>query len=401
MQKRIGLVGLTSNKNIGDYMLAESTKFLLNKHSPDMLFLDIDVDPRSESTYRGLRKINLKVFDVLNRYDKFAFKIYRSKYVHYLYQYTYWWVKLNWYYKKKMKNLDGLVFVGGGFIKFKNQGLNYLDEQILKIAKKNDIPVMYNAVGIEGYDSNDIRCQRLKKALNNSTVSVITTRDDLESLSNNYITNTDIKTDLVGDPVFWLGDMYPQESRTKSNIIGINLVNPNNFKRYGGNVDRYTISNFYKNLIQELNMNDIDYYLYTNGMEVDQKFGVSLVESMNLPKNKLIDAPSSSKELVEITRRFDAILSARMHSGIVAYALDIPIVGLIWSSKIEFLANIIDMRDLYFNENELDYKKIVNLLIENSRKKQNTMRREKLKLKTTKYLNMFLESIKDTEKSND
>lgn len=41
---------------------------------------------------------------------------------------------------------------------------------------------MMNGVGIEGYSETDIRCQRLKKAINQDCFKVITTRDDIDTL---------------------------------------------------------------------------------------------------------------------------------------------------------------------------------------------------------------------------
>lgn len=396
MSKKIGLIGLTSNKNIGDYLLAESTKFLIKKHSADTSFIDIDVDPRDEGVYKGRRKINLRLFEVLSRYDKSFHNIVRIPLFQYYYQRLYWHIKLNWYYKKLIKDLDGLVFVGGGFIKFKNQGLNYLDEQIIKIAEKRNIPVMFNASGIEGYDEKDIRCQRLKKVINSSIVKVITTRDDLDTLRSKYITNKDIVTDLVGDPVFWLKDMYSlnnSKKQEKTGRIGVNLVNPNNFARYGGAVNKRAIENFYKNLLQELTMNDADFYLYTNGMEIDHDFGKRLIRSMNIPAKRLLRAPEVSPELVDTTLQFDIILSARMHAGIVAYALDIPVVGLIWSKKIDHFARIAKIRDRYFDETELDYRRIAQLLLSNSLEEPDGDKREELKSKTLHYLSLFYDTL--------
>ncbi len=401
MSKRIGVVGLTSNENIGDYLLVESAKFLLTKHSIDITVLDVDVDPRDESIYRGKRKLNLKLFELMTRYQKPAFFFLRFGIFRYYYQYFYWWIKLNWYYKATLKNLDGIVISGGGFLKFKTQGLNYNDELIIKIARKRNIPVMLSAVGIEGYDEKDIRCQRLKKTINSGVVRAITTRDDIETLRRDYITNQKIVTDQVGDPVFWLKDMLSINNKTKrpkSDKVGINLVNPNNFVRYGGKANKFTIENFYKNLLQELNMRDIDFYLFTNGMLVDQEFGERLVRSMNLPKETLLPRPLDSAEFVRIVSSFGIVLSGRMHAGIVSYALDVPVVGLIWGEKIDFFTKIVGIRNNYFNEDELDFMKIADLLTENNLEKPSIKKRDELKKKTLKYLGKFLDGISEKEK---
>src|SRR5690606_22264836 len=116
----------------------------------------------------------------------------------------------------------------------------------------------------------DVRCQRLKKVLNSGTVRVITTRDDIETLNERYIENKNIKTARVGDPVFWLPEMELVDktdhrnpgSPTRSRI-GINLINPNNFADYGGQMTRDGIINFYRNLIAELTRLNADFYLFS------------------------------------------------------------------------------------------------------------------------------------------
>lgn len=393
MRRRIGVVGLFSNENIGDYLLVESAKFLLKKHSPDISLHDVDVDPRDPAVFQGRRRMNLFVHVLMLRYRKTIFSVIRLRRFQYFYEYFMWWVKVNWYYREIIHSLDGLMIAGGGFIKFKTQGLNYLDELIIKIAQKRNIPVMFNAVGVEGYDPDDIRCRRLKRALNAGVVRVITTRDDLTTLRNSYVTNTNIVTDLVGDPVFWLQEAFSLGKRPEAVKVGINLINPNNYRDYGGEADYFKISNFYKNLIQDLNLLGVDFYLFSNGMGVDQRFGMRLITSMNLPRYRLIKRPENSRELLTTMLEFKVILAARMHAGIVAYALDIPKVGLIWSEKIDFLANIIGERDAYFNEEELDHRKIVKLLTNSGSLKTDAAIKDALKQKTLSHIGAFLDSL--------
>lgn len=396
MKKTIGVVGLTSNENIGDYLLVEATKYLIRDYNPDVAFVDIDIDPREPRVYRGNKKIHLKIFEALNRFEKPLLKLIPFKRFAYHYRYFYWWLKLNWHYQEKIDGIDALIFTGGGFIKFKTQGLNYLDELVLKVAKKRNIPVMFNAVGVEGYSDTDIRSQKLKKALNFDNVKMITTRDDIDTLKNKYLDKKDTVSARVGDPVFWLREMYAYTkpiSKSDAAKIGINLINPNNFSNYGGSISRDSVVNFYKNLIIELKERKADFYLFSNGMDVDQRFGSLLVESMNLRKDQLLPVPVTSAEFIDILSSFDVILSARMHAGISAYALDIPVVGLIWGEKLQFLTEITGLRDRYFNEDELDHIKIADMLIKNNMKLPDKKKREALRNQTIHYLYNFLDSL--------
>lgn len=388
-----------SNENVGDYLLVEASKYLLRSHDPDAILVDIDVDPKNESIRSGIRRLNFRIAAIMKVFERPTLAVLRSRRLAYAYNYAYWRIKLGWYFAERIKDLDAIVFTGGGFIKFKTQGLNYIDELILEIARRRGIPVMMNAVGVEGYSETDIRCQRLKKALNSENVKMITTRDDIDTLNGRYITNPHIGTERVGDPVFWLPEMelLDPNARTSSDAaghrIGINLINPQNFSVYGGNISPDAVVNFYRNLIAELQRLDAEFFLFSNGMAVDQAFGRMLVATMNLRPDQLVHQPTTSAEFVNLVAGFDIILSARMHAGITAYALDVPVVGLIWGEKLQFLTAITGLRDRYFDEHELDFAKIAGLLVRNDLPAPDVRRRAELRERTRRQLVRFVESV--------
>ena len=245
-----------TNENVGDYLLVEATKYLLRTHDPDTVLVDIDVDPKNESVRTGMRRLNFRAAAIMKVFERPILSLLRSPRLAYAYHSLYWKTKLGWYFKERIKDLDAVVFTGGGFIKYKTQGLNYIDELILETARERGIPVMMNAVGVEGYSETDIRCQRLKRALNFDNVRVITTRDDIDTLNDHYVSGSRTITERVGDPVFWLNEMgivdEGARSRAERGGIGINLINPQNFSVYGGSISPDEVVNFYRSLIAEL-----------------------------------------------------------------------------------------------------------------------------------------------------
>lgn len=201
--KKVAVIGLYAIKNAGDNILCEATQYLIKQKNPEVQIVEVDVNPRIKS-YKGLELIPFWISKVLIRVSGSIFKYENSSRFRYYYEYFMWWLKINHKFKTQLKDVDAIVFAGGGFLKFRTQGLNYYVEQIMKIARKNNIPVMMNGVGIEGYSETDIRCQRLKKAINQDCFKVITTRDDIDTLKNNYIVNPNIKIAHVGDPALWV-----------------------------------------------------------------------------------------------------------------------------------------------------------------------------------------------------
>jgi len=386
-----------TNENVGDYLLVEATKYLLRTHDPDTVLVDIDVDPKNESVRTGMRRLNFRAAAIMKVFERPILSLLRSPRLAYAYHSLYWKTKLGWYFKERIKDLDAVVFTGGGFIKYKTQGLNYIDELILETARERGIPVMMNAVGVEGYSETDIRCQRLKRALNFDNVRVITTRDDIDTLNDHYVSGSRTITERVGDPVFWLNEMgivdEGARSRAERGGIGINLINPQNFSVYGGSISPDEVVNFYRSLIAELQRRDADFLLFSNGMTVDQAFGESLVSTMNLRSDQLIPRPTTSAEFVNLVAGFDIILSARMHAGITAYAIDVPVVGLIWGEKLQFLTEITGLRDRYFTEDELDVTAIAGLLAGNDLPAPDAQRRAELRERTRTQLTRFVETV--------
>jgi polysaccharide pyruvyl transferase WcaK-like protein len=176
-------------------------------------------------------------------------------------------------------------------------------------------------------------------------------------------------------------------------LIGLNLINPNNFRDYGGELSYEKVLNFYKNLITELQLSGEGFKLFSNGMSQDMQFGQRLLTDLNLPDSALLSAPSTSKQLISNILDFDIILAARMHAGIVSTSLEVPTLGLIWSDKIELFTNIAGIRNNYFNENELDPALIANRLAKRSVINPDQKKMSELKQKTAQYLYDFLDSL--------
>lgn len=73
---KIGVIGLYTNENIGDYLLFECAKSLIANKYDDVEFKDIDADPRGDfSLYKGKRRFNLEAYRIFTRYrDSKLFK---------------------------------------------------------------------------------------------------------------------------------------------------------------------------------------------------------------------------------------------------------------------------------------------------------------------------------------
>ena len=394
--KKIAVVGLYAIKNAGDNILCEVTQYLLQQEDPSIKIVEVDVNPRAKS-YRGLEKIPFFISKVLIKISGYVFQYENSSKFRYIYEYFMWWLKINRKFKKQFKGVDAIVFAGGGFLKFRTQGLNYYVEQIVKIAEKNNIPIMMNGVGIEGYSETDIRCQRLKRAINKDCMKVITTRDDIDTLQNLYIENPNIKTARVGDPELWVPECYSvNRDKNPSPVIGINVIRGRVYQAYGNTLSEFQLMNFYKKLIAGVEDRGWEWVLFSNGMASDQKFGRQLLKGLGYTDfRKLLNPPANSLDFLNLIRSFRCVFGARLHACITSYALDVPVVGLIWSEKLRIFAEVIGKKNAFFEEEDLHIENILDAIATEMESGYDTEIRENLRGWTKQYLQTFLQIIGD------
>jgi polysaccharide pyruvyl transferase WcaK-like protein len=82
-----------------------------------------------------------------------------------------------------------------------------------------------------------------------------------------------------------------------------------------------------------------------------------------------------------------------MQSGILATALGVPTIGLIWAEKIDFFTKIVGVRNNYFDETEMNPVLIAQRLAERRVTEPNKLEIERLKIANVKHLQEFLNSL--------
>ena len=347
MKKKVALLGLWDVSNYGDPVLAFCTKNLLTNSFGGLGAIDI-----VEVSLKPVLKISLCRRVIEASFCRFARifgveqKIRMIIMVH----------RVTEYYSKILRNFDAIVFAGGGIIKYRIEIFDYIIESILKIAKAKGIPVALNAVGIEGYDSTDERCMELKKHLNSPILKYISTRDDLQTLTKDYLDgNTRTLCERVADPAVWSAECFGTHRDESSNVVGIGVARGDIFKDYGRNFTAGEMINLYEKMVYSFLNKGFRVELFTNGLNLDNEFLEKVMARLsNTGVKKRI--PVSAKELVETIASYRAIVTTRMHAGIIAYSLDIPAIGLVWNDKIKFFwtcaghpENCVDVESLTSN----------------------------------------------------
>ncbi len=281
-------------------------------------------------------------------------------------------IECRWFYsheKEKLKNADLIVFCGGGLIKFHRQNLHYFVDDITRYAVKHKIPVIMNAVGIEGYDPGDPECMILKEALNRNCFRMITTRDDIKSLTGDYIVNPRIETAAVCDPAFWVRETFGTERSSGADIsgarrIGLNIIRPDIFREYMYPVSAGEIGRLYDGLIRELTGRGFQAELFSNGTPADNEFAEWFYSVYPGYRETVpFTVPENTEDFVRLIAGYDRLVAARLHSAIIATALGIPSISLVWNRKQLLFAGQVGKTEDYFRREDWDAGRMAEALL--------------------------------------
>jgi polysaccharide pyruvyl transferase WcaK-like protein len=329
-QKRILLVGLTTERNLGDRIIAECAEFLFRQatlQNPiDFQWVDLAGCFQRESVpVKIIRKIKMIGFWATRRFLPSMAKAEIESGIN----------RQCEYFSHHIDHVDLIVIVGGGIIKFKTEFFHYFIPGLVRAAEKNGTSIMINAAGVEGYDNENVGCQALKKALNSAVVKVITTRDDIETLRESYLPNNQHSLiRAVADPAVHAARVYGIKRDENSKIIGVGLIRGGIFKSNGIPFRPSQVEELYINLIAGLERAGRPYKLFTNGLPTDFEMGEKILQRLGRgAREKGILVPQGARDLVNIIASFQGIVAARLHACITAFSLGVPAIGIVWNEK--------------------------------------------------------------------
>lgn len=266
-----------------------------------------------------------------------------------------------------IKKVDVVFFGGAPMFNYSYQIFYERTAVTLELARKYNKPVIFSAMGIEKYDENDSRCQRLKKTLNFDCVRRITTRDDFDSLQK-YMENENVFISPVADPAVFskevFGNFVSKRKKRKKKKVGIFVLRSDGFKNNGINFSRDDAVNMWLGLIDELEKKGYDYTLLANGHFADEAFLDYLIRDYGISSKKCVINMGSPEKMIEKISIYDAVISCRLHPSIISYSLQVPSLGIIWNSKVKQFYETVGYGDRTFSITEASPEKIVSKLDE-------------------------------------
>ena len=266
-----------------------------------------------------------------------------------------------------IRQADVIIFAGGGLIKFQQERFHEYVPEILEVAEENSIPVYFHCVGVEGYEEDDERCQRLKQTLNLSCVKSITVRDDIDTLLQSYIENSDIRIKKAIDTAVFCPEVYKKRRDVSSKVIGLGVVRPEIFSDYGTEgIDRAFQLNMWKGLTEAIENAGFEWQLFTNGLDLDYEFALEVLEECGKVEQKeqyMAKQPAKAEELIDIISGYAGMVAGRMHSNIIAYSLKIPSIALVWNNKLVFWGQRIGYPERFLSWQDMEVSKIMEALL--------------------------------------
>jgi len=365
---KISVVGEYYSSNLGDPIIVDSLKYIIKKIDKRIEVNVVDLSARNTRVSSKSNQ-NIKRISICKNLKSDLLTNVRS-----IRNITKWLYrdmkKIDLYFSQQFKDSNLIIIAGGQLIMNNNFIFPLRLHSVIKYARKNNVPVYFNACGVQRYNKKTLGVILLQKILNDKIVKKITTRDDIEMLKK-YVTLHD-KINVAIDSAIMCDAAYNIKKDQDSNILGLGVISADMYKRYYDRTkdDSYLVTEeelllFWRNLINEINSKKIPWRIFTNGDAIDYDFANKLIRSIGLD-NRISDyiekEPEEPEELLKTISQYSAIISHRLHSHIVAFSLGIPSIGLIWDKKTLDFGKQVNRKELFFNIKTTSVEEIIKKL---------------------------------------
>lgn len=341
---RILVLGVYYSNNLGDGVICECVAERLKYHFPDSIVEIRDVLERYE--FKRNSENTLKQLE--DRKKRQKMRRFVTKYCFWDKEYESQKIRLNLHRKYIHavceKEYDLVVFAGGQL--FMDSYALILGEYVKCFAQKN-IPVFMNACGTGPQVSGKVK-NEFSETLNKDIVKWISSRDDYEKVNHQYMKKVK-KTVETFDPALWVPEVYQIQKSGDSTTIGLGIM-------YAHSIDTKKQVDFWVELIKHFEKEQVDWKIFVNGDENDILFARYIFQQ--IPgltgefEKYMCQIPKRPNELVQVVAGLKSMISFRLHSHIIAAALSIPSIAVVWDDKLNFFFKKIGYPERSCNINE-------------------------------------------------
>jgi polysaccharide pyruvyl transferase WcaK-like protein len=373
--KKVALVGLFFDKNLGDPLMVECVEYFYNKiatekgvsidlkyvdlfgRKSDSEFIQIQtpslLDKAKVSSLRGIGKVSRRFFPKFDGLiQNYRFQIDPNGHQ-----------RLKTYFYNQLADTDLVVIVGGALVKFRLiRDFHNPIHTLIEVANELGVNVFFNAVGIEnGYDLSHPSCHIVEDYLNYKNIKMITTRDDMETLEK-YVKESDAIIAKSSDTATWCDEVFGIEPDYSTEVIGIGVIEPARFVQYEQGITEEYYEEWMCSIVRQIDNRGYKWKLFTNGNHPDYDFACKVARRLGFEDDVIVPRPINYEELVNTINSFKVVVASRLHACIIAYGFDKPIVGIDWNDKVLFFGDAIGVPERFFKPKDKSPEEAVEII---------------------------------------
>ena len=251
--------------------------------------------------------------------------------------------------RETLKETDLVIYGGAPLFNYTYQKFYERTALFIDICQELNVPVIISAVGIEYFDETNPKCLRIKNAINQPVVKMVTTRDDYESLKK-MKEREDLLIAPVADPAVFSKEVFcdfiaesedafvegsaKEKNAAQKKRIGLFVLRAHGFKDNGYDFDYKKAVELWKGVTNAFEKKGYEVSLLTSGHFGDEAFLDRMIRNHGLDKKKCIFNINTPEDVVEAVSNFDGVVSCRLNPSIISYSLGVPTVGLEWNMKV-------------------------------------------------------------------
>lgn len=206
----------------------------------------------------------------------------------------------------------------------------------IELAEKHGKPVLFSAVGVDGYDEDNERCQRIVDKINSDAVVQVTTRDNIDALGK-YMRNPKIPYCKVADPAVFserVFEPYLSEKKKKP-TVGLFIFRAHGFTDNNIPFTAEDSVEMWLGLKKELESRGYAVEFLTSGHFGDEAFMDLMIREYGVSADDCVFNINCPEDLIGRISSYKGVVSCRLHPSIISFALGVPALGIVWNSKVE------------------------------------------------------------------
>ncbi|QQR68676.1 MAG: polysaccharide pyruvyl transferase family protein [Alphaproteobacteria bacterium] len=342
---RYVICGAIYSDNLGDGVIAECLAAALRQHDPasEIVFLDIAGRTHFGHDYLPEKQLALRILRILPR-------VARPVLVAALLAVRLVGWSRRW--SGMIKPGDRVIIGGGNLLCDMHLNFPMKLAALDAVAHRKGAATALHAVGVSARWSRLAHCL-FARVVGRAQAVRLSVRDE-ESRQHlvHHLNLTEAQVDLARDPGFLAAQVYTRPTEIMGGV-GINLADPRELKFYtkSGQDTGFVVAEHlacWREIISRLIHQERRVVVFTNGAREDHEWLNEVVVSLGehlagSPYLTIMPRASTPAELVQQISGLDVLIAHRLHAHIVAYAMGIPAVGLLWDTKLESFFKLVDM----------------------------------------------------------